>query len=193
MHQLRSFHVTQSGLGLIEVLITILILSIGIAGIISTQLTAKRLSYEAMQRSIATYLAHDIAERMRNNPNALGNYVVAQLGGESIESRPSPNCLEAICTPTQLAVYDLWEWEQSLDGASERLVQGDELLSTGGLLSPRACIQNNAGEISIAVAWEGFQETLNPDGSTCGEGLGLYGTNDAKRQLLFITTFIGTI
>ncbi len=175
---------------MIEVLISMLIVSVGSVGLISMQVTGKKVSYDAMQRSIATALVHDIVERMRNNPNALTSYVTANLGNGSISTEPTPNCVSGDCTSAQLAARDLWEWEQNIDGSTEELIIDSSTVKVGGLVSPRACITHNSGVVTVAIAWKGYQEIANPTASTCGEGLGLYGTSDTQRQIIFVTTYI---
>lgn len=173
------------GAGLIEVLIAVLVLSVGLLGMLAMQTTAKRTAYEAAQRSQATAMAREIVERMRSNPGALGSYV-ATLGRGSIASAPA-SCVSGSCTPTQMASRDLYELEQMLDGAAEK---GSDTTNAGGLVSPTACIANAAGVVTVAVAWKGVAELTNPTVSACGNGLGLYGSGEAQRRLLVLSTFI---
>ncbi len=184
----------QSGFGLIEILIAVLLFGIGAVGLASMQVNAKRMTYEAVQRSIATSLARDIVERMRNNPNVLSNYVVTNYGDNLNRTQPTPNCSLANCTPIELAAYDIWEWERALIGTSETTTDGNTTAFVGGLSQPRACITHNNGDITVAIVWLGFAEHSNPNaGTTCGEGLGLYGTNEASRQVILINTFIDEV
>lgn len=179
----------QGGVGLVEVLIAVLVFALGILGMASMQVNAKRVSYDALQRSLATALTRDIIERMRSNPSDTSLAVfgaVNNLGGGTITSEPSPNCKTATCTPAQLAAHDIWEWEQALDGASET-VGGTQ---AGGLVSPKACITYAAGVVTVAIAWKGYDGQVNPTGSTCGQGLGLYGTSEKDRQLVVVSTYI---
>lgn len=182
-----SLRKRQRGLGLIEVLIAVLVFALGILGMASMQVKAKRTSYDALQRSLATSLARDIVERMRSNPSATSLAVfgaVDDIGGGTI-TKPK-DCKANTCTPSELASYDIWEWEQALDGAAEK--SGDT--NAGGLVSPKACITHNAGVITVAIAWRGHGGQVNPPGSTCGEGLNLYGTGEVERQLVVISTYI---
>ncbi|MDQ1303547.1 MAG: type pilus assembly protein PilV, partial [Pseudomonadota bacterium] len=57
----------QSGLSLIEVLITVVLVSIGLLGLAGLQLTSVRNSNSSGERFMATTLAQDIIERMRAN------------------------------------------------------------------------------------------------------------------------------
>lgn len=59
----------QSGLSLIEVLITVVLVSIGLLGLAGLQLTSVRNSSSSSERFVVTTLAQDILERMRANRN----------------------------------------------------------------------------------------------------------------------------
>jgi len=180
----------SKGVGLIEVLVAVPVLSVGVIGVAGLQLNAKRSGYEAVQRSIASALVQDILERIRGNNAVIAAYVTAAngLGGGSIAVEPAPRCISSAtaCSATQLAAHDLWEWEQAIDGVAE--MRG--LQTTGGIASPTACIANNAGVVTVSIAWLGVRDMTNPVANACGAGLGRYGNNDARRQLLTITTFV---
>lgn len=182
---------------MIEVLVTLVIIAIGFLGVLNLQINAKRVGYDATQRTIASSLVQDMLERMRANTNSLASYATAGngLGGTTITSEPSPDCSSSgnACGAAQLAAHDLWEWEQTIDGISEtRTDSGGTNLNTGGIVSPTACIAHSAvsGTVTITVAWYGSMEMVNPTASSCGSGLGRYGTNDAHRQIFTLSTFI---
>lgn len=195
----------QAGFSLIEVLIGMLLLTVGILGMASLQINAKRLGNDALQRSLATTYAHDMIERMRANPEALGSYVgtttttsgavtlaTITVGGGSLgDTEPTPDCRTTACDGAQLAIHDLWEWERVLDGVNEESAGGAAI---GGLLTPRGCITVANGLITTTVAWDSFQTIGNPtiDPVQCGVGENptLYGINDEERQVVFFTTFI---
>ena len=177
----------QSGLGMVEILIAGLVFAIGVLGLTSLQLKAKRTSYDALQRSLATSLARDIAARMRTNATALETYsAIAFLGNVTSSDEPQPDCKTTACTPTELANHDLWEWEKALEGASE--TSGET--NTGGLTLPSGCIDNNAGQITITIAWEGYGGKVNPTGSSCGESRGIYGDGNINRKIVVLETYI---
>ena len=58
------------GVGMVEVLITIVIMTIGLLGMAALQITAVRGNQDGVQRSHATWLVQDLAERIRGNINA---------------------------------------------------------------------------------------------------------------------------
>lgn len=60
----------QRGATLIEVLIAIVVLSIGLLGLAGLQVTSVQSNHSAYYRSQATLLAYDLADRMRANRTA---------------------------------------------------------------------------------------------------------------------------
>lgn len=178
---------------MLEVLVAIFVFSIGLIGIAKLQVVSKKANYDAVQRSTATVVAHEIIERMRTNPAALTTYIGAgtsTLGRGSITTTPtSCSTASVVCSPAQLASYDLWHIEQILDGITELSATGT---NTGGLVEPTACITGTgaAGIYTIAIAWRGQAALTNPTMDTCGQGSGLYGANDEYRRLLRVQTYI---
>lgn len=187
----RFYRRRESGVTLIEVMISLLVISVGLLAIASLQLLSKHSNYDAAQRTTAAQLADDLMERMRANSSALIDYLDATpLGGGSIAA-PGTVCEGAVvCTADELANYDLWQWEQQLDGSLVTL-DGQAM---GGLVSPMACISGpgfgGTGTYSVAIAWRGLTEATNPITDACGEGSGNFGANDAYRRVLVMRTFI---
>jgi type IV pilus assembly protein PilV len=186
-----------AGFSLIEVLVALIILSVGLLGIAGLQATSKRTSYEALQRTTATMLARDISERMRTNPDQLASYNGTV---DTTTITPPSDCLyDAVsnstpdCTPAQLATYDLYEWQQAILGASEKQTGSN----TGGLVLPTGCITVATGctscEVTVAIAWRGLTKLANPTIDTCGSTSGNYndtGTDNVYRRVIAINTFI---
>lgn len=182
-----------NGFSLIELLVTIVVFSIGLLAVAGLQTVAKQSNYEGMQRSTASQIAYGLLEDMRMNGEALTSYVnAADLGGNVIAAEPAPNCrtVGAACDAFQRAAHDLWFWESVLDGAQE-VRDGTE---TGGLLEPTLCINGpvagDAGIYEIAIAWRGSVALSNPQINACGAGSGKYGDGDVNRRLLTVSTFI---
>lgn len=184
----------QGGFSLLEVLVALLVFTLAILAVTTLQTNAKRSSFEAVQRSTANFLAHDIIERMRANPGKLADYLTSGLGGSSIGAEPSPNCSASAspCTPAQMAAHDLWEWEQAIDGAAEQSAGG----STGGLVSPTGCITSDAagasGNYVVAIAWKGKEALSNPTSSDCGSGTGNYGASNEYRRIVTMSTYLAS-
>jgi type IV pilus assembly protein PilV len=189
----RNHKRSQFGFSLIEVMVSVLVTSVSVLGMAGMQITAKRAGHEAIQRTTATAMAMDMLERMRSNPQMLASYATTGLGGGTITIEPTPGCSNDTtdaCTAEQLAAHDLWEWEQAIDGTTETREVSGSTVSTGGLLNPTGCVSVAAGVVTITMAWEGYEALSNPGGNSCGVSLGKYGTDDAKRQVIAVSTFI---
>lgn len=66
----------QKGTTLLEVLVSIVILSVGLLGYAGLQTLSMKNNTSAFQRSQATILSYDIIDRMRANRSNLANYNV---------------------------------------------------------------------------------------------------------------------
>lgn len=175
----------QRGAGLVEVSISLLVLSIGTLGLGSLQIAAKRIGYEAMQRTEAAALAVDLFERIRANRAGLLSYGttgVGEAGGPPLPA-PASDCRAAACSPVQMNSWDMWQWQQALDGVAT----GDR---AGGLVRPTACVAVIGRRVTVTIAWQGFRPTSPAiEESSCG--VGNYGPDDADRQVLQMTSWIG--
>ena len=170
------------GAGLIEVAISLLLISVGSLGLAGLQLTAKRMGYEAVQRSAAATMAVDLLERMRANPGALASYRIVGLGTAAGGRLPDPlsACDLNVCSPTERAFFDLWEWERALNGELTSAV-------TGGLVDPLACVLVEGRQVLVEVSWQGPADAgENVDGHRCGAQAGL----PDGRQRLRMTTWV---
>ena len=135
---------TQSGVGMLEFLVALLIFSVGMIGLMSAQLAGKKASFDASQRSNATALVRDIVERMRANPGQAMAYQVVGAGDEGSRLPPPDiDCGVTDCSAEQLAAYDLWQWESLLVGESAQDAAGN----AGGLVAPLACIRSADGAV----------------------------------------------
>ena len=72
---LRRKH--QQGSSLLEVLISVVVISIGLLGVAGLQLASMKNIQSSSERSMAVLLSYSIVERMRANPDEMANY---QLG-----------------------------------------------------------------------------------------------------------------
>jgi len=184
----------QEGVGLIEVLISMLVISVGILNVAALQTAAKKSNFEALQRTSASVLVRDIIEKMRANPISLDSYLTTGVGGGTL-TQPAVTCTSAAkCNSLQLAAYDMWLWEDAMDGASEsRDINGVDS-ETGGMASPVGCITGPAagggGVYTLTLVWRGLTEMTNVSQNSCGVGSGNYGANEEFRRILTLTAYI---
>ncbi len=182
------------GTTMMEVLVSVFVLSIGILGVAGLQVTSKRSNFEATQRVTAAALAQDIVERMRSNPEELGTYTNAGAGRTiNGTTMPAVDC-STDCGPVTLAQYDLFELEQAANGVAEQSAGNN----VGGLTLPTTCItgpDGGSGVYSVAIAWRGMTNLSNPGTDACGGGSGKYDSAggdgiDVYRRILVMRVFI---
>ena len=70
----NSFLNRSHGFSMIEVLVTLLVLSIGLLGLAAMQVRSIKNTHSAYLRSQATYLAYDMLDRMRANMANINGY-----------------------------------------------------------------------------------------------------------------------
>ena len=186
----------QQGFTLIEVLVAVFVLSVAILGIAGLQVTSKQTNFESVQRTNATFLAQELLERIRANESQLTVYTAAGVG-RTIQLLPADgisatNCTTAACDPTTLAMYDLYEFSQGLQGVAE--LAGTS--ATGGLVEPTVCITGPAvtpGYVNVAIAWRGSTRLSDPGISACGDSTGRYDDGaDANvfRRVLVVDAYV---
>lgn len=111
MPSIRTRH--QQGFSILEVLIAVLVFSLGMIGLAGLLIFAIQSNHVAFLRTQATFLAHNMANRMGANPAGVwandynGTYPVP---GATVASA---SCT-AGCTPVQLANYDMKIWSSQL-------------------------------------------------------------------------------
>jgi type IV pilus assembly protein PilV len=172
----------QKGMTFIEVLVALVIMVTGILGAVAMQATAKKGSFDAMQRSLASSLAQDIVERMRgNDSNTLALYAAnSPYGSGKIVSPPTCNSSAALCTPTQMVTHDLYGWEQSLMGAG--VLNGTD--NVGGLVGGIGCLSVTGNSVTVAITWQGKANYTDANkAAACG-------TESDNRRQVVIETFI---
>jgi type IV pilus assembly protein PilV len=143
----------QSGIALIEVLVTVLVLAIGFLGLAGLQLTALRNNSSAYERSQATMLAYDIIDRMRANRNAAlnGDYSVAlNTAPTAADCRGS----SANCTTTQLATFDVNQWKCNLGKWSSHASCVSLGITDVKLPNGDGSIVVNGSRATITIQWE---------------------------------------
>lgn len=108
------------GTTLIEVLVAILILSIGLLGIAGLQASTMRYSQGSWARAAVSSNLSDIADRIRANPAASDTkYVLSTVYNtqrtEIDTLSAAKNCETSTCTPDELADYHVVQWRLALN------------------------------------------------------------------------------
>lgn len=151
----------QSGVTLIEVLVTLLITTVGLLGLAALQLGALKATSDSAQRSQAVWLMQDLIERMRANPRGL---TAEYLSAADCSSYPDQMCasykittggpVEASdCTAAQMATFDRWETQcqYSVDSAINHTSR--DSIASGGENILTLTDVNADGEVSLTASW----------------------------------------
>lgn len=117
----------QQGVGLVESMVSLLVLAIGLLGMSGLQITAVKQSQNAYYRTQATNLAHDIVDRMRANRN-VAKTTNAYVSNYSQTHAVSADCSSG-CTTSQIAKYDLMIWKSEIKSV---LPKGQGAISFSG-------------------------------------------------------------
>ena len=164
------------GFTLIEVLVTLVILTFGLLGIAGLMAKGQRIAFEAFQRQQAVALASDMAERIRGN-RSLAWICPATYPGCTTYIVGAPtttplgtglfyadyltgvirDCAALSCDVQQLALYDIALWDGLLNGYSEQ--QQGSGTRVGGIVHALGCIQqiaNTNGTCPVAPLGQGL-------------------------------------
>ncbi len=118
------------GFSLLEVLISVLILSIGLLGLAALHASSLKANHGAFHKSQATFLAYDMVDRLRSNrPQAInGSYNQLMTAGDK--------------TGSTLAVNDVNDWLATINAL---LPSGDGSIN---------CTAAGPGVCTVTVQWD---------------------------------------
>ena len=106
---------SQRGFSLVEVLIALIILSVGMLGIASLYVQGMQAGRTSLFRHNAVTLAGDVADRIRANPTAISAYAGVGANNGCIDGNTD-------CSDAQMAGQDILLWDQQ---AIDTLPAGD--------------------------------------------------------------------
>lgn len=123
----------QSGFTLLEILVAMLVLSIGLMGLAGLMASSMRNNLSASHRTQATWLAYDIIDRMRANR-------ASAIAGDYASSLGSPvTCTVAAPTGT-VSAQDIAAWKSQLNCV---LPGGDG-----------SVVVTNAARATVVIQWD---------------------------------------
>ena len=130
-----------------EILITILVVSVGLLGLAGLQFTGLRAANSAQEHTLATLLAQDIEERIRANaeaahaPNSAYNNVTL----DASSSPAAVDCLSVTCSGMEMANFDIYQWYRLIVPAT-----GEKTLLPNAAISINS---SNGMDFQIAIQW----------------------------------------
>ena len=170
----------QSGVTLIEVMVAVLVLSIGLLGVAATLAKSARFSMGAWAQSAVANGLSDVAERMRSTPNAVAadftltdDYATQRSALVAGTVAATKDCDTTACTATETSQFHLANWQLGLD----RSMPG-----AAGWISPlsSAATESRATSYEVAVLW--FDKTNVADDDTLNAALVCTGTETGIDQ-----------
>ena len=142
----------QKGFSILEVLVAIIVLSVGLLGVAGLVGNSVRLNHASYTRSQAAYLASNMTDRMRGNTLAViaGDYDGVGYDGTG----PAPPDCDAAdpCNTVELATRDSAIWGQML---SSTLAQGSGTIACAIVPPPGGLVGRPTvnGTCQITVFW----------------------------------------
>ncbi len=155
------------GFTLLEVLVALVVLSIGMLGIAAMLLATEKSNSSSYTKQQAIQSAYDILDRMRANQAQalLGAYNASNIGGGAVVAAPPVNCNAGPCTPSQMTAYDIWHWQSALQ---------NQLPSGCGSVTTQASAVANM-LVTVTVQWNdaSANQTLGVSTSNTAAGSSL--------------------
>lgn len=179
----------SSGISMIEILVTLLLVTLGLVGMASVQYQIQTNTYESYQRAQAQLLLQDMVDRITANRYSAPCYAFTLAGGSPYLGTSTgggywgaPTCSGFGSSETQsTAVTDLTEWDNLLKGFNEVDSASN---NTGGIMDARGCIEldstTSPETLIVTVVWQGNNETITP-ANDCANTL--YGTSARRRSV----------
>ena len=157
----------NAGFGMIEVLISLLIILFGLLGLAGLLTLSQQAEMESYQRAQALVLLEDMASRLNANRKQAVSYTGLLAGtGEAVT-----------CPGATVAEKDECQWHTALLGAAEKTGG----TSIGAMIGARGCVISTATDTYlVSVAWQGLSPTFAPPaGLDCG--INSYGAETERR------------
>lgn len=112
----RPSRARHRGFTLLEVLVALVIFSVGLLGLAGLQMSSVRGNSGAQYRTQASLALQDLAERMHANTAAVGSNAYSGIDFTTVDcsTAPTPYCADsggtsgATCTPQEMADFDGW-------------------------------------------------------------------------------------
>jgi type IV pilus assembly protein PilV len=190
----RSGRARQSGMSMIEVLISLLLIVVGLLGLVALQVRMQQAELESYQRAQALVIMNDMVDRIRSHVVTATCFAFSSPAGTEwlgTSTSVTPACAVSNTANNANAVSSMNEWQSQLLGASE--TKGG--VSVGAMLGARGCVYYDStsalldstgatipgtGLYTVAVAWQGTVDTFAPT-VNCANGQYSGGTETRRR------------
>lgn len=166
MHYFQHSGVSQKGFSILEVLIALVVLSLGVLGAVGMQAAALKSNKEARYQAVAAVFAKELAEKMRGN-HAVAIQTTAANNPYLVNTLTTPfvatvipdddkNCFKNACASGSIvSAWDMFDWQTRLETAlpSPRVVVCfDATPYTTAGLAQWAC-SNTGDTVVVKMSW----------------------------------------
>jgi type IV pilus assembly protein PilV len=163
--KIQSVIAAPRGFSLVEVMVALVVMSVGLLGIARMQAAALSSTAVASTRSLAAIEAASLAASMHVNRGYWATSTVAAsftVQGKSVTPAlvATPDCVTSSCKPTVMAAYDLQQWAQAVQA-----VLPPDYLATitcqPTATPPNCTIQITWGEKSVSLNTNGLADATS--------------------------------
>ena len=168
----------QRGFTLIEVMVTVLLLTIGLLGLLGLQTRASAGEFESYQRGQAIALARDMQARLLSARGIVSGYLdpaissvdgsvwVGQGSGAATFVDAQGNCRAPVAGDlASFAAAQACAWGRDLQGATV----SDSTGAIGAMAGARGCLirieppqQNALADLYVVIVWQGIEPRTDP-------------------------------
>lgn len=128
------------GYTLVELLVALLVFSLGALAVAALQYGAVQATRSASESAAAMVLVEDLVQRLLSDTGAIDHYAQALDGNDAMAVGSVTACLDgAACGPEAWAARDIAAW---LALSEQR-----------GLALPRACVTHDAAVLRVGLSW----------------------------------------
>jgi len=130
----------QTGFSLIEILVTVIIMSVGMLGLVGMQIWNVKNINNSQYQTLATFYAYDMADRIRSNKAGMDNGDYDALDGTEVDPACSPGC-----SPANTAQLHSFQLNSQLSANAE----------DGGLPGVSSgTVTANGDFLDISISWQ---------------------------------------
>lgn len=143
---------SNRGFSMIEALITLVLVSIGVLGMVALQTRTLQNTQDSVQRNAAAALANDLLESMRAQPTGLpatsGFY---KDEGDDFPDEPAAGCANTPVDASQQLACWAKKVKTALPGVTDELLSEDFYVCR--TTNPGACTPDAGSAVEIQIAW----------------------------------------
>ena len=162
---------------MIEVLVAIVVLSIGLLGLAGLQMKLQALEIDSYQRSQALILLDDMASRLSSNRQNASSYLTSSPIG--------PGECPTVTDASPRSDLDLRDWCLALKGSTEKKSNN----AVGAMINALGCVislGSGSNSYQIVVSWQGLGELpSDADSALCNDKD--YGSTNRRAAVSVVT------